>query len=149
MIPPKVYPQPEFHMFYLEISIGYFTYDLLIYFLDLEHVTWIQIFHHLIAISSYVSGSINYIGFLLYFKQKEHLDKFVFKQTYFNSIKKKEISTPSLHLNTILKLLNLHQSLLYKINQVFFLFLFTINRIVWNLFIWWSVTKASVNGKKK
>jgi hypothetical protein len=67
MIPPKIYPQPFKHMFYLEISIGYFVYDLLIYFFDLKNVTNIQIFHHIIAISAYVSGAINYIGFYFFF----------------------------------------------------------------------------------
>jgi hypothetical protein len=49
-------------LFYLEIAIGYFAYDLVVYLFDLKHVTPLQIFHHLLAITNYVTGVLWYVG---------------------------------------------------------------------------------------
>jgi hypothetical protein len=106
-------------LFYLEIAIGYFAYDLLVYCLDFQHVSNIQIFHHILAIIAYCVCVYTYVG-----------------SWGAICLQTNEISTPFLHFRYLLKTFEYNSSILYKICEVLFVILFVLNRIIWNLWIW-------------
>lgn len=113
-------------LFYLEFSVGYFLYDLFVYLLDIQHVTWIQIIHHVIASVSYGYGVYSYTG------------------TYaMLCLLTNEISTPFLHFRYILKTFGFVKSLAYKVSELLFIILFFFNRIVFGLWILFAVYVAA------
>lgn len=113
-------------LFYLEFSVGYFLYDLFVYLLDIDHVTWMQMAHHIIAAGSYSFGIYTYIG------------------TYcMLCLLTNEISTPFLHFRYILRSFGYQSTFYYKVSEISFILLFFLNRIVWGFWILFSVFVAA------
>eukprot|EP01080_Neovahlkampfia_damariscottae_P004782 gene4782-8368_t len=127
MVPDKTVRVDDMLLFYLEIAIGYFIYDLVVYLFDIKHVTKLQIFHHLLAIINYITGVLFYVGTF----------GMICLQT-------NEISTPSLHIRGIMKLFGYSNNIFYKMNEIIFVLLFFFNRIIWNIFVWSAVQTSAI-----
>lgn len=112
--------------FYLEITLGYFFADLLIYCLDISAYPALDIGHHIVSIVAYVIGIYISAGSFI----------MIIFQT-------NEISTPFLHLRYFFLQWDMKEKLMYKLSEVTFVLLFIAARIVFNFYImiglWYGV----------
>ncbi|KAL0482416.1 hypothetical protein AKO1_013066 [Acrasis kona] len=120
----------ELRNFYLEITLGYFFADLLVYCLDVGRYPIIDIAHHVVSIIAYVLGiSTNAGTFVMILFQTN------------------ECSTPFLHVRYFALQWNKKNNIIYKIAEALFVFLFVASRIVFNFYVmfclWYGVVTVS------
>jgi len=109
---------PPTRQFFLEVTLGYFVYDLSVYLIPPFHHTALDFTHHAVAIMAYLIGFWNKIG--------------TFAMICLQS---NEISTPFLHLSFFLEQYGLKASPLFMANRVIFASLFLVARVMFDSYI--------------
>lgn len=114
-------PQPLHRDMWIQISIGYFLSDLVLYCIPPFHHTVPEYLHHVVAACSYGLG--------VYFQWGTWIQiNFLIN----------ELSTPFLQFTWFFRFMNLRHTPIDKASRVAFALLFFISRIVWNtVFCWW------------
>jgi len=118
-------------MKFLEITLGYFMADLMIYMTDISKYSKMDIAHHVLSCVAYMIGLLTRFG----------TGSFVMICFQTN-----EISTPFYHVRYFLGLSPNYwkRTRWYALNEMMFSVLFFVFRIAYNAFVLWSVWKASV-----
>jgi hypothetical protein len=119
----------ELRHFFLEITLGYFFADLLIYSLDdISKFPLLDIAHHIVAIIAYILGIYNNGGSFV---------MIVFQTN--------EISTPFLHLRYYFMQWDMKDRMLYKISEAMFVLFFILSRIIFNFYIMIAVWHGALS----